>query len=201
MSGWKRWLIPGAALPVLGLLAFGLTRDVREIPSPLPGKPAPDFRLATLSDPADSLGMEDLRGRVTIVNFWASWCIPCRAEHAVLVRASNLWSEDRVKLVGVLYQDSPANARRFMERLGGDWPTLLDPGIRTAIEFGVYGVPETYILRPDGRVAYKHTGPITWDVLQAEVQGLLAAADSAPGDGRPGEAAGGRAGGDGDPGP
>lgn len=176
MSGWKRWLIPASAVPVLGLLAFGLTRDAREIPSPLPGEPAPSFRLPTLSDPADSLALEELTGRVTIVNFWASWCIPCRYEHPVLVRASERWPDEMVQIVGILYQDSRENARRFMDRLGGDWPTLVDERSRTAIDFGVYGVPETYVVGPDGRVAYKHTGPVTWDVLREKVVGLLAEA-------------------------
>lgn len=175
MKGWKRWLIPGAALPFLALLAFGLTRNAREIPSPLPGQPAPEFRLATLSDPADSLALTDLRGEVVVLNFWASWCGPCRVEHPALVRASERYGEDSVRVVGIVYQDSPENARRFMRQLGGDWPSLLDPATRTAIDFGVYGVPETYFLDREGRVAYKHTGPVTWELVSAKVDSLLAA--------------------------
>ncbi len=181
MKGWKRWLIPGAALPLLALLAFGLTRNAREIPSPLPGQPAPEFRLATLSSPADSLALSDLRGKVVVLNFWASWCGPCRVEHPALVRTSERYGEDSVRVVGIVYQDSPENARRFMRQLGGDWTSLLDPATRTAIDFGVYGVPETYFLDPDGRVAYKHTGPVTWELVSGKVDSLLAAGRAAGG--------------------
>jgi cytochrome c biogenesis protein CcmG/thiol:disulfide interchange protein DsbE len=180
MKGWKRWLIPGAALPFLALLAFGLTRNAREIPSPLPGQPAPEFRLATLSNPADSLALSDLQDRVVVLNFWASWCGPCRVEHPALVRTSERYGEDSVQVVGIVYQDAPENARRFMSQLGGDWPSLLDPATRTAIDFGVYGVPETYLLGPDGRVAYKHTGPVTWELLSSKVDSLLAAGRDRP---------------------
>lgn len=181
MKGWKKWLIPGAALPLLGLLAFGLTRNAREIPSPLPGREAPAFELATLSEPADSLALSDFRGRVVLLNFWASWCGPCRIEHPVLVRATQHWSRDSVRVVGVLYQDSRENARRFMRQLGGDWPTLLDPHTRTAIDFGVYGVPETYFITPDGRIAYKHTGPLSWSLVETKVDSLLAVTGDGPG--------------------
>lgn len=186
MKRWQRWLIPAAAVPLLLLLAFGLTRDAREIPSPLPGRAAPQFELATLSDAGDSLALRDFRGKVVMVNFWASWCGPCRVEHPVLVRVSQRYDDDSVRVLGIVYQDSPENARRFMDQLGGDWPSLLDPGTRTAIDFGVYGVPETYFLSPDGRIAYKHTGPVTWELVSTKVDSLLAAARAEPAGSRDG---------------
>lgn len=179
---WRRWLPPLLALPFLALLAFGLTRDPRVLPSPLPGRPAPDFALETLE--GDSIRLADFRGRAVILNFWASWCPPCVQEHPVLVRASRTWDPSEAIVIGVLYQDAPANGRRFIERWGGDWPTALDPGTETAIDFGVYGPPETFFIGPDGRVARKRIGPVTWEMVKETVDSLVAAA--------PGMAAAGR---------
>lgn len=158
------------AVGFLGLLAFGLTRDAQELPSALVGREAPTFRGETLA--GDTLSSESLKGRVVVLNFWASWCIPCRQEHAVLVRTSRSYPDSVARVVGVVYQDSRSAARRFMAELGGDWPSLLDPGSRVAIDFGVYGVPETFFLAPDGSVARKHIGPVTWDLVQATVDSL-----------------------------
>lgn len=173
MNGWKRWLIPAAALPLLALLAFGLTRNAQEIPSPLPGREAPSFELATLSNAADSLALADFRGKVVLLNFWASWCGPCRYEHPALVRAARTWPDSQVVVLGVLYQDSPANARRFLRELGGEWTTVLDPGSRIAIEYGVWGVPETFFIAPDGTISHKQNGPVNWSIIQERVAGLL----------------------------
>lgn len=172
---WKVWVAVLVLAGFLGLLGFGLTRDVQKLPSALVDQPAPEFRGETLS--GDTLSSGDLRGRVVILNFWASWCVPCRREHAVLQRAERTWEEDRARVVGVVYQDDRAAARRFMDRLGGDWPSVLDPRSRIAIDFGVYGVPETFFLSPDGTVASKHIGAVTWDVVSATVDSLLAAGD------------------------
>ena len=176
MSGSRRalrWLLPALAVPVLLLLGFGLTRDARELPSALVGREAPDFRLETVA--GDSLSLDDLRGRVAVLNFWASWCIPCRQEHPVLLRAAETYPSDSVVVAGIVYQDSRDNAARFMEALGGEWPSGLDPSTRTAIDFGVYGVPETFFLAPDGTVARKQVGPVTWEVVSGVVDSLLAA--------------------------
>jgi cytochrome c biogenesis protein CcmG/thiol:disulfide interchange protein DsbE len=167
-----RWLIPILAIPAIGLLAFGLTRDVQVLPSAIVGEPAPDFRLATMS--GDSLALDDLAGEVVILNFWASWCIPCRQEHPALVRATEAYDPGKVRVLGVLYQDEPGNAGRFMERFGGEWETVLDPGSRTAIDFGVYGVPETFFLNADGQIAYKHIGPLHWGIIESKVDSILA---------------------------
>lgn len=167
MIDWKKWLIPGAAVPLLALLAFGLTRPAKKLPSALVGKQAPSFRGQTLDGDTASLG--ELRGEVTIVNFWASWCIPCRQEHPALMRADRRWPDDSVSLVGVVYQDNRQNARAFMQRHGGDWTSILDPGTVTAIDYGVTGVPETFFIGPDGTVTSKHTGPMSWEALRARV--------------------------------
>lgn len=168
-----RWALPLAAVPFLALLAYGLTRDVYVLPSPLVDAPAPGFHLATLS--GDSLSLEELHGNVVILNFWASWCLPCRAEHDVFRRVESEYAERGVRIVGVVYQDDPESARRFMRVLGGSWPSVLDPATRTAIDYGVYGVPETFFLDREGRIAHKHVGAVTWELVRAKVDSLLAA--------------------------
>ncbi len=168
------WLLPLAAVPVIALLAFGLTRDPSVLPSTLIGKPAPEFRLETLYEPADSLALDDFRGRVVVLNYWASWCGPCVAEHPVLVRLNESYDPEDVQLLGVLFQDEPANGRAFLDRLGGGWPVVVDRGSRISIQYGVYGVPETFFITPDGIIAHKEVGPVSWSLVQAKVDSLLA---------------------------
>lgn len=169
---WKAWLGVALVVAFLGLLGFGLTRDVQKLPSALVGQPVPEFRTETLS--GDTVSAEDLRGEAVVLNFWASWCVPCRQEHPVLRRAERTWDDDRARVVGVVYQDSRTAARRYMDRLGGSWANLVDPQSRIAIDFGVYGVPETFFLSPDGTVAKKHIGVLTWDLVRSTVDSLLA---------------------------
>lgn len=158
------------------LLGYGMTRDAREIPSPLVGQPAPSFDLATLDSPADSLALADLRDTVVVVNFWASWCLACRQEHPALVRAWERYEEAGapVRFIGIVYQDSRSNARQYMDRRGGGWTNLMDSNTRTAIDFGVYGVPETYFIDRAGRIAYKHVGPVTDALLAQQIEALTA---------------------------
>ncbi len=101
------------------------------------------------------------------------WLIPILPIPA-LVRATEVYDDSDVRILGVLYQDTPAGAERFMQRFGGEWETVLDPGTRTAIDFGVYGVPETFFIDADRRIAYKHIGPLSWEILQTKVDSLLA---------------------------
>lgn len=182
---WKRALIAAAvAIPVIGLLRFGLTRDPRAIASPLPGRPAPAFDLAVFAGgsgaiapkPGERIRLNDLRGNVVVVNFWASWCLPCRDEHATLSQAATRYEGQPVRFIGIVYNDVTANALRWIEEMGGQtYPALLDPGTRTAIDFGVYGVPETFFISRDGIVASKYVGPIPASVLQQRIDSLLAA--------------------------
>ena len=172
MKRFGRWLIPILPIPALALLAFGLTRNVQVLPSAIVGEAAPEFHLETMA--GDSLTLAGLDAQVVVLNFWASWCIPCRQEHPALVRATEVYDDSDVRILGVLYQDTPAGAERFMQRFGGEWETVLDPGTRTAIDFGVYGVPETFFIDGDRRIAYKHIGPLSWEILQTKVDSLLA---------------------------
>lgn len=173
MSKRLRWLLPFAALPILWLLFWGMSRDTYVLPSPMSGETAPLFELTTFE--GDTVQLAELRGRVVILNFWASWCIPCRTEHPVLVRTERTWDDSQVVLMGVVYQDSRANAERFLHQYGGDWTHLLDPSQRTAIDYGVYGVPETFFIGKDGQISMKKVGPVTWDLVRQQVDSLLAA--------------------------
>jgi cytochrome c biogenesis protein CcmG, thiol:disulfide interchange protein DsbE len=180
---WKRSLIAVvAAAPLVALLGWGLTKDPKEIISPLPGKEAPRFSLAVfapgqppLSRPiGDSVRLADLRGQVVVLNFWASWCLECRVEHATLSEVARRYADRPVKFVGVLYNDQVAAGTQWILDQGGQsYPSLNDPGARTAIDYGLYGVPETFFLDANGRVAYKHTGPVPASVLMKVIDSLM----------------------------
>ncbi|UCC47494.1 MAG: TlpA family protein disulfide reductase [Gemmatimonadota bacterium] len=169
---WKRILIPAAAIPIIALLAYGLTRDPNLVESPLPGRAAFDFVAPTLD--GDTLSLSDLRGKVVVLNFWASWCIACIDEHANFTEAERRYADDDFRMLGVVYQDTPENARRWMQRMGGGWPSVIDASSRIAIDYGVYGVPETYFIDKNGRVAFKQIGPVSWMLLRQKVDSLLA---------------------------
>jgi cytochrome c biogenesis protein CcmG, thiol:disulfide interchange protein DsbE len=169
---WKRALIPVAAVPVIGLLGYGLTRDPRLVPSPLPGRPAPEFALETLQ--GDTLRLSTMRGRVVLLNFWASWCLACIAEHSLLVAAERRWRDQGLRVAGVVYQDTRENALEWMRHRGGDWPNVLDGESRTAIAYGLFGVPETFLIDRQGRIAYKQIGPVTEELLNTWIPHLLA---------------------------
>lgn len=185
---WRKALVAVLLLlPVIGLLAFGMGRDPREIPSPLPGRAAPAFALDVMPIPdvADtgSVDLRELRGQVVVLNFFASWCLACRDDHPVLTRVARRYEGKPVRFFGVVYNDKPEDAAAWIERMGGQsYPALLDPGARTAIDYGLYGVPETFVLSRDGRVARKFTGPVQQAALEEELDRLLAEAPSSAND-------------------
>jgi cytochrome c biogenesis protein CcmG, thiol:disulfide interchange protein DsbE len=158
---WRRAIIGASiALPIVALLTYGMTQDPKYIASPLPGKPAPLFTLNTM-DGDQTISLEQLRGKVVVLNFWASWCLPCRAEHPVLAAAAEAYKARGVEFYGVLYQDSPENGREWLKAMGGqNYLTLIDPGSRVAIDFGLSGVPETFVVDQNGGVARKIWGPV-----------------------------------------
>lgn len=171
---WKRSVIGlGIAAPIVLLLGYGLTRDPRIVDSPLPGRPAPEFALNELND-AQPISLSALRGHVVVVNFWASWCIPCRVEHPVLLEATRKYEPKGVKFIGIAYNDKPDDSKRWLEELGKAYPSLVDPGARTAIDYGVTGVPETFILNKQGIVAFKKFGPLTTEEINQKLDSLLA---------------------------
>ena len=158
-----------AGLAVLFLLRL-FSGDPSRVPSALIGRPVPAFVLAPLPGlldggrPVPGLADADLKGgSVTIVNVWASWCAPCRQEHPLLM---DLAKDPSVRVVGVNYKDNPENARRFLGQLGNPYAAVgVDPTGRAAIDWGVYGVPETFIVGPDGAIRHKHIGPLTPESL------------------------------------
>lgn len=179
MMSWKRALLAaGMLLPLIALLAFGMTRNPNVIPSPLPGRDAPQFELVTMplaeGGEEETVDLAALRGNVVILNFWASWCLACRDEHEPLSRVAREYTDQPVRFFGVVYNDSPRNARQWIETMGGQaYPALIDPSSRTAIDYGLYGVPETFIIGPDGRVRHKVIGPVTASELRAHIDELL----------------------------
>jgi cytochrome c biogenesis protein CcmG/thiol:disulfide interchange protein DsbE len=169
---WKKALIPLATVPVILLLAYGFRTDPKSIPSPLLRKEAPNFRIAVYDGPEMSLA--SLRGKPVIVNFWASWCYPACYEEAPLVEATwRKYKDQGLVMVGVVIQDKEPNAREFMRRFNYTFPNGPDPGSKISIDFGVYGVPETFFIDRQGRIAYKHVGVLGPELMEAQVQALL----------------------------
>ncbi len=161
-----RWLlIPLLAIPIGWILFIGLGRDPSEIPSPLIGQPMPSFALDTLD--GGTFSSADVAGQPTVINFWASWCKPaCVEEHPVLLDAQDRYG-DQVRLVGVLYDDNPADALEFLVTYGdGGWPQTDDGDGAVALAYGVLGPPETFFVDADGIVRAKHYGPLTDAALQ-----------------------------------
>jgi cytochrome c biogenesis protein CcmG/thiol:disulfide interchange protein DsbE len=169
----KRYvLLPLAAFVVLtGFLAAGLRHDPHEIPSPLINKPAPAFNLPTLAAPEQRFGPADMKGKVWMLNVWASWCVSCREEHPVLLDFSRT---HEVPLVGLDYKDTPAEARQWLSQFGDPYSLVaVDADGRVGIDYGVYGVPETYVIDQRGVIVHKHIGPISPEVLETEIRPLL----------------------------
>jgi cytochrome c biogenesis protein CcmG/thiol:disulfide interchange protein DsbE len=167
-----RYLVPmGIFLGVLGFLFVGLGLNPREVPSPLVGKPAPAFQLPRLDDPAQTVGRNDLLGKVWMLNVWASWCAPCREEHPLVI---DIARRKLVPVYGLNYKDQTQAARGWLANLGDPYTaTLVDANGRVGIDFGVYGVPETFIIDRQGVIRYKHTGPLTAEVVRTRIEPLL----------------------------
>ncbi|QJR15008.1 DsbE family thiol:disulfide interchange protein [Usitatibacter palustris] len=157
-----------------GLVAFfaiGLTRDPREVPSPLIGKAAPAFDIAQLHDAKSSFKPEDMKGRVWMLNVWASWCVSCRVEHPLLVE---LAKRNLVPVVGLNYKDKREDATRWLERFGNPYAlSAWDIDGRVGIDYGVYGAPETFVIDKAGVIRHKQIGPITPEALEKTILPLL----------------------------
>jgi cytochrome c biogenesis protein CcmG, thiol:disulfide interchange protein DsbE len=167
------WIgIAAVVIPLLLVLASGLRRDPRALPSPLVGRLAPPFDLQLFG--GGHLTSAELRGMVVVLNFWASWCIPACTDEAPALQA--IWEQYRgrgVTVVGVNIQDREAPARAFIQRFGQTFPTGMDPRGLISIEYGVYGVPETYVIDRSGRTVYKYAGAVSEDLLAPVMAPLL----------------------------
>jgi cytochrome c biogenesis protein CcmG/thiol:disulfide interchange protein DsbE len=167
-----RYLVPlGVFLVLVAFLAVGLTLNPREVPSPLIDKPAPPFTLAQLHQPNLVFSQKDMQGQVWLLNVWASWCASCRDEHPLLVE---LAKGGIVPIVGLNYKDKPDEGKAWLKRFGDPYVlSVADSEGRVGIDFGVYGVPETFVIDRKGIIRYKQIGAITRQVLDAKILPLI----------------------------
>ncbi len=168
----NRYLIPFAVFVVLAVfLALGLKLNPREVPSPLIGKPAPAFQLAQLHEQGKSIGRQDMLGQVWLLNVWASWCASCREEHPVLL---DLAKRNVVPIYGLNYKDKHDDALAWLKQFGDPYAlSIVDADGRVGIDYGVYGVPETFVIDKSGVIRYKHIGPVTPQALKDKILPLV----------------------------
>ena len=161
-SWWWKATLLGVLVGLLVLFAYGLKRDPSFMPSALVGRTLPTFELASL-DGDGTIRTADIVGKPHVINFWASWCSACRAEHKVLVELGQiLGRDDKIRIIGINYQDRQADAERFLNEFGAfPYPSALDPNARTGVDFGVFGLPETFFVDANGTVRARHIGPLT----------------------------------------
>jgi cytochrome c biogenesis protein CcmG/thiol:disulfide interchange protein DsbE len=174
-----RYLIPLAVFIVMVIfLAIGLTHDPREVPSPFIGKPAPAFALPQVADAGKTLSPADFKGRVALVNVWASWCGSCRQEHPVLLE---LAKRNLVPIYGLNYKDERESALAWLKQFGNPYTaSAFDADGRVGINWGVYGVPETFVIDREGVIRYKQTGPVTPEILENKLLPLIRQLQSPP---------------------
>jgi cytochrome c biogenesis protein CcmG/thiol:disulfide interchange protein DsbE len=168
----NRFLWPlGLFLALAVVLMVGLKLDPREVPSPLIGKPAPVFVAQTLAKPESTIKRDDLLGKVWLLNVWASWCGACREEHPVLVEFAK---RGVAPVYGLNYKDQRADGLGWLQKFGNPYTdSVFDPDGRIGIDYGVYGVPETFVIDRAGVIRYKHIGPVTPEVLRERIEPLL----------------------------
>jgi DsbE subfamily thiol:disulfide oxidoreductase len=165
-------LVAFATLAAWFWMGLAPNRDPSLVPSVMIGRPMPAFDLAPLVAGKPGLKSEELKGRVTLINFFASWCVPCRAEAPLLM---DLAKDKRVELDGIAYKNKPGDTEAFLAELGNPFTrVVVDDTGRTAIDFGVYGVPESYIVDKDGVIRFREAGPLTPDVVETQLKPLLA---------------------------
>ena len=167
-----KFIIPLVVFAALvGFFAIGLTKDPREVPSPLVEKPAPVFKLSQLHEPAASFAPADMRGKVWLLNVWASWCVSCRVEHPLLVEMSR---RGVVPIVGLNYKDQREEGKQWLARFGNPYAlSAFDVDGTVGIDYGVYGVPETFVIDKQGVIRYKQIGPITPEALEKKILPLI----------------------------
>ncbi len=169
----KRYLIPLAVfLVLLVFLAIGLQLKPREVPSPFIGKPAPNFALPILGKEPNSFTPEQMKGQVWVLNVWASWCVACREEHPLLV---DFVKTQTTPLIGLDYKDKPEAAKAWLKQFGDPYQlSISDLNGQVGIDYGVYGVPETFVIDRSGIIRYKHIGPLTKEAIEQKMIPLIA---------------------------
>lgn len=170
-----RFLVPLAVLIIFGglvaVLGVGLTLNPREVPSPLINKPAPAFKLPELKHPDKTISKQDMLGKVWLLNVWASWCVSCREEHSTVLALAR---SGIVPIIGLNYKDERADGLAYLARLGDPYQVIgYDHNGRVGINFGVYGVPETYVIDKTGVIRYKQIGPVTPEVIRKKILPLV----------------------------
>jgi len=167
-----KYIIPLAVfVALLGFFAVGLTRDPREVPSPLIDKPAPVFKLQQLHDQGAAFTPEDMKGKVWLLNVWASWCVSCRVEHPLLVEMSRT---NVVPIVGLNYKDRRDDGMQWLSKFGNPYVlSAYDVEGKVGIDYGVYGVPETFVIDKQGMIRYKQIGPVTPEALEKKILPLI----------------------------
>jgi cytochrome c biogenesis protein CcmG, thiol:disulfide interchange protein DsbE len=168
----NRFLLPlGVFALLVALLGVGLTLNPREVPSPLVGKPAPHFELPQLHEPAKTFSERDMQGKVWLLNVWASWCVSCREEHPVLL---DLAKSGSVPILGLNYKDERKDGLAWLKTMGDPYRlSAYDLQGRVGIDYGVYGVPETYVIDKHGVIRYKRIGPVTREILKEKILPLV----------------------------
>lgn len=168
-----RYLLP--LLVFLGIAFFlyrGLSLNPREVPSPLIGKKVPDFNVPLLGDSSRTLSAAELRGKVYLLNVWGSWCVSCREEHPVLV---DLAKKGTIPIYGLNWKDKQDDAMAWLKRFGDPYVgSGVDRDGKVAIDFGVYGAPETYLVDREGVIRFKQTGPLTWEIIEKKIMPIVA---------------------------
>jgi cytochrome c biogenesis protein CcmG/thiol:disulfide interchange protein DsbE len=174
-----RYLVPlGIFLVLVAFLYRGLSLDPKLVPSPLVGKPMPAFTLTRLQDPNASISDTDIKGKVALLNIWATWCVSCRAEHETLLE---LAKTGKVDIYGLNYKDERAAAQQWLRQLGNPYvANAFDDTGRVGIDWGVYGAPETFVIDRQGIIRHKHVGPLTADVVNEEILPLVAELQTSP---------------------
>jgi len=172
-----RFLVPLVIFIVMvAFLAVGLGLNPREVPSPLINKPAPAFQLPQLHQPDKTFSQQDMKGKVWLLNVWASWCVSCRQEHPVLM---DLAKSNVVPIYGLNYKDPREDAIAWLKQLGDPYVlSIADRDCRVGIDFGVYGVPETFVIDKEGAIRYKQIGPVTPEALRDKILPLVKALQS-----------------------
>lgn len=169
--GFALMVVPLVAFALLGLFGWGLFFGSSDLPSALIGKPVPEFSLPPVQGQTKGLATADLRGQVSLVNFFASWCVPCRAEHPLFMEVAR---SGEVPLYGINYKDKPDEAEAWLAELGNPYTRIgADLAGRVAIDWGIYGIPETFVIAPDGTIAYKVIGQMTRQILEEKVMPVV----------------------------